>query len=371
MIREGGEELVGGGGDHSTGTRPEPDPLTRTPLPAFGKGLRMARKPLYPLRFEPIFTTNLWGGRRLPAFLNRAVPHEDPVGEAWVLSDVDGSPSRVAEGPLAGRTLRELIAEDAGRIVGAAKAPQGRFPLLLKFLDARQELSVQVHPNDAQAALLGPGKFGKTEAWVVLEACPETSRLYAGFAEGVTAADFRAALESKTTPNTLHSFTPRPGDCVFLEAGTVHAIGQNLMLFEVQQTSDITYRLYDWDRIDAKTGKPRQLHVDAGLACADFRRGPCAPVGPAVEVRDGVRREGLVSCAYFTLERLTARVPFRIGAADKCRAVVCVKGSGELESRGGRFAFRAGDVFLLPAEVGECIALPGEEVTLMECGLPE
>lgn len=363
MGRNGNAELIGGARDH--------DIVTQTPLPAMGTGKAMARTPLYPLRFEPIFTTNLWGGRRLPAFLNRAVERDDPIGEAWVLSDVDGSHSRVADGPLAGTTLRELMAADAKRLVGAAKTPQGRFPLLLKFLDARQELSVQVHPNDEQAARLGPGQFGKTEAWVVLDACPETSRLYAGFAPSVTANDFRAALASKTTPQTLHSFTPKPGDCVLLEAGTVHAIGQNLLLFEVQQTSDITYRLYDWDRIDAKTKQPRQLHIDDGLACADFGRGPCHPVGPAVEVRGGVRREGLVSCAHFTLERLTAKVPFRIGSAGRCRAVVCVKGGGELESRGARFAFRTGDVFLLTAEVGECVVLPAEEVTLLECGLPE
>lgn len=331
----------------------------------------MARAPLYPLRFEPIFKTALWGGRRLPTYLNRPAPHADPIGEAWILSDVDGSPSRVLDGPLAGMTLRELLARGPERVVGRAKAPQGRFPLLLKFLDARQELSVQVHPNDAQAAKLGPGKFGKTEAWVVLDTDPATSKLYAGFAEGVTANDFRLALAAKTAPKTLHSFRPKVGDCVFLDAGTVHAIGANLLLFEVQQTSDITYRLYDWDRIDAKTKQPRQLHVEDGLACADFRRGPCHPIGPAVAVSEGVRREGLVACPYFTLERLTASVPFRVGAPNRCRAVVCVGGSGELESRGKRFAFGTGDVLLLPAEVGECISLPAGEVTLLECGLPE
>jgi mannose-6-phosphate isomerase len=330
----------------------------------------MARLPLYPLRFEPIFKTNLWGGRRLPAYLNRAVDHDDPVGEAWVLSDVDSSPSRVADGPLAGVTLRELLAEDASRVVGAAKAPQGRFPLLLKFIDARQELSVQVHPNDEQAAKLGTGQFGKTEAWVILESDPATSRIYAGFAEGITAPDFRAALAAKTTPRTLHSFTPTAGECVFLEAGTVHAIGANVFLFEVQQTSDITYRLYDWDRVDARTNRPRQLHVDEGLACADFRRGPCHPVQPAVAVSEDVRREGLVGCDYFSLDRLTSSRPFRVGAANACRAVVCVKGSGELESAGKRSPFRTGDVFLLPAEVGACVALPAGEVTFLECGLP-
>lgn len=331
----------------------------------------MARAPLYPLRFEPIFKTALWGGRRLPGYLDRPAPHADPIGEAWILSDVDGSPSRVLDGPLAGLTLRELLARNPERVVGAAKAPQGRFPLLLKFLDARQELSVQVHPNDAQAAKLGPGQFGKTEAWVVLDACPDTSKLYAGFAQGVTANDFRAALAAKTTPKTLHSFRPKVGDCVFLDAGTVHAIGSNLLLFEVQQTSDITYRLYDWDRVDAKTQQPRQLHVEDGLACADFRRGPCHPVRATATARDGVRREGLVACPYFTLDRLTASAPFRVGATDRCRAVVCVGGAGELESRGKAFAFRTGDVFLLPAEVGACVARPDGEVTLLECGLPE
>jgi mannose-6-phosphate isomerase len=370
MDGDGKTEFAGGGSDRSATARYDPDPLTQTPLPASDKVLRMARPPLYPLRFDPLFTTNLWGGRRLPGFLNRAVPHDEPIGEAWVLSDVEGRASRIADGPLAGVTLRELMATESGRVLGSAAAPQGRFPLLLKFLDARQELSVQVHPDDARAARLGPGQSGKTEAWVVLEADPATSRLYAGFVEGVTAADFRAALTAKTTPRTLHSFVPAPGDCVFLEAGTVHAIGANLLMFEVQQTSDITYRLYDWDRVDAKTGRPRQLHIDEGLACADFGRGRCPPVAPAVAVRDGVRREGLVACNYFTLDRFTARVPFRVGAADRCRAVVCVAGSGELESRGARLPFRTGDVFLLPAEVGECLALPAEEVALLECGLP-
>src|SRR3954471_9486416 len=165
---------------------------------------------LYPLRFEPIFKHNLWGGRRLPAFLNRPAPQDDAIGEAWVLSDVDGSPSRVANGPLEGSTLRSLLASDPERLVGRAAAPQGKFPLLLKFIDARQELSVQVHPNDEQAAAKYPGGNGKTEAWVVLDANPATSRIYAGFRPGVTAGDFRAALAARTTPHTLHSFTPKP-----------------------------------------------------------------------------------------------------------------------------------------------------------------
>jgi mannose-6-phosphate isomerase len=330
----------------------------------------MSRPALYPLRFEPIFKSMLWGGRRLPGLLNRPHPWDGPVGEAWVLSDVDGHPSRVADGPLAGTTLRELLAADAARVLGPARLVNGRFPLLLKFIDARQELSVQVHPNDEQAARKYVGGNGKTEAWVVLDAHPETSRIYAGFRHGMTAADFRAALAAKTTPKTLHSFTPKAGDCVFLEAGTVHAIGADVLLFEVQQTCDVTYRLYDWDRVDAKTGRPRDLHVDDGLACSDFGRGPCHPVGPRVEEWKGGRREELIACAYFTLERHVAVLPFRVGAAGRCKAVVCVGGRGELESKGVRYPISAGDVVLLPAEVGECTCLPGGEITLLECGLP-
>jgi mannose-6-phosphate isomerase len=330
----------------------------------------MTRPALYPLRFEPIFKSMLWGGRRLPAFLNRPHPADEPVGEAWVLSDVDGSPSRVADGLLAGATLRELLAIHPEGVLGPAGPANGRFPLLLKFIDARQELSVQVHPNDAQAAAKCPGSSGKTEAWVVLDADPHTSKIYAGFAPGVTAADFRAALESRTTPRTLHSFTPRPGDCVFLEAGTVHAIGADILLFEVQQTCDTTYRLYDWDRVDAKTGRPRQLHIDDGLACADFARGPCHPVRPVAEDHPHGRRERLVSCPYFHLGRHTGGRRFKVGAAGECRAVVCVGGRGELESNGKRYPIATGDVVLLPATVGECACVPTGEITLLECGLP-
>lgn len=330
----------------------------------------MSRPPLYPLQFEPIFKSMLWGGRRLPGLLNRPHPADELVGEAWVLSDVDGSTSRVAAGPLAGTTLRDLLAADPRRVLGTAPPANGRFPLLLKFIDARQELSVQVHPNDEQAGRTHPGGCGKTEAWVVLDADPATSRLYAGFRPGVTAGDFRAALAARATPDTLHSFTPEPGDCLFLEAGTVHAIGANVLLFEVQQTSDITYRLYDWDRVDAKTGQARDLHVDAGLACADFARGPCSAVRPTVWERDGVARGGLVACPHFSLDRHIGPVPFPVGAAGQCRAVVCVGGCGDLESNGTHYPIATGDVFLLPAEVGACVCKPVGEITLLECGLP-
>ncbi|MBX9583471.1 MAG: class I mannose-6-phosphate isomerase [Gemmataceae bacterium] len=326
---------------------------------------------LYPLRFEPVFKGMLWGGGRLPALLGRPHPPGDPVGEAWVLSDVDGSPTRVADGDFEGATLRELIADDPAAILGPAEPADGRFPLLLKFIDARLPLSVQVHPNDDQAAAKTPGAAGKTEAWVVLEANPDTSRIYAGFKPGVTAADFRAALATGTTPGTLHSFTPRPGDCVFLEAGTVHAIGADILLFEVQQTSDTTYRLYDWGRVDAKTGKPRDLHVEDALTCADFGRGPCHPARPEVVDEAQWWREELVGCRYFRLTRHRATRPFPVGAAGHCRAVVCVGGRGSLGWHGIFWPLKAGDVILLPAAVGQAWCLAEDrDFRVLECGLP-
>jgi len=324
---------------------------------------------LYPLRFEPIFTANLWGGRRLPAFLRRTPPHDDPIGEAWILSDVDGRPSRIANGPLAGVTLRELLADRPERILGSAKPINGRFPLLLKFIDARQELSVQVHPNDDQAARAKPGAAGKTEAWVILESNPATSRIYAGFNPDTTADSFRAALADGTAPATLHHFVPRPGDCVFLPAGTVHAIGADVLLFEVQQTSDITYRLYDWDRVDAKTGLPRELHVEQGLAVSNFASGPCHAQAPIALDHPHAKLEQLVSCPYFTLRRWTSSKPFRVGSPGECRILVVLDADArtEIEWNDDVDILATGDVLLLPAELGEFSVVPAGSVTLLEC----
>ena len=321
--------------------------------------------PLYPLRFEPIFKSMLWGGRQLPEFLRRPTSGTDPIGEAWVLSDVDGNASRVANGPLAGRTLRDLLSTDLKRLLGKTRLTNGRFPLLLKFIDAKQELSVQVHPNDDQAHARVPGANGKTEAWVILEANPQTSRIYAGFRDGVGEQHFRSALQSKTTPTTLHSFTPKPGDCVFLPAGTVHAIGADILLFEVQQTSDITYRLYDWDRVDTKTGRSRDLHIDDGLTCSDFATGPRHPVEP--KFIKGSLRERLVNCSYFTLDRLNLDQPIQLGAPGEWRIIVVASGQGTIAGE----LIATGDVVLIPAELGVCEVVPSGVLTIFECGLPE
>ena len=323
---------------------------------------------LTPLRFAPIFKTALWGGTRLRTLFN-APPSDEPTGEAWVLSDHGDNPSVVADGPLAGTTLRELMQRMPERIFGRASLVHGRFPLLLKFLDVRQPLSVQVHPDDVKARELeGPEASGKTEAWYVVEADP-TARLYCGLQASVTSIQMRRAIQSDRLEHLLNAHRPERGDCYFIPAGTVHALGGGLLVFEVQQTSDITYRLYDWGRVDPKTGNARELHIEKGLACVNYSQGPCRPISLTEESHGRVRLAPLVECAYFTMGRWDATSPFRVGEEGQCRAIVGVEGRATFQHAGKEYGIGIGDVWLLPAEVGACEVTPQGPVVILECGL--
>ena len=316
----------------------------------------MSRIPLYPLYFEPIYQYRLWGGRRLADLLTAPLPGDGPIGEAWVLSDREDHASRVADGPLKGVTIRQLLEQSPEQMLGKSAARFQRFPLLLKFLDARDVLSVQVHPADGRTDLLPPGESGKTEAWVVLETGAK-SRIYAGLQPGTTADVLRRALAERTVADHLASFAPRPGDAVFIKAGTVHSLA-DVVVFEVQQNSDVTFRLYDWDRVDTKTGQRRALHVDQALACIDFSQGAIGPTTPVVESTTPVRRERLFDCEHFRLWRLRGETPFTVGMAGAPRVFVCIDGAGQLEHGADTHAVRKGDVLLLPAVVGACLFRP-------------
>ena len=329
----------------------------------------MSQTYLYPLRFEPIYQYRLWGGRRLADLLTAPLPGDGPIGEAWVLSDREDHPSRVANGPLKGRTIGELLDQSPGQMLGKLAQRFRRFPLLLKFLDAREMLSVQVHPSDAHRDLLPAGETGKTEAWVVLEAGTE-SRIYAGLNPGTTAEDLRQALGNGTVADHLACFTPKPGDGVFLPAGTVHTLGGGVVVFEVQQNSDVTFRLYDWGHVDANTGQPRALQVDQALACIDFAERAAGPVVPVVEATTPVERERLFQCGHFGLWRLSGQSPFTVGAADVPRVLVSIEGAGQIEHNGAIYAVGKGDVWLLPAVVGACAFRPRGAVNLLEIALP-
>jgi mannose-6-phosphate isomerase len=324
---------------------------------------------LYPLRFEPIYQYRLWGGRHLTNLLTAPLP-SGPIGEAWLLSDRDDHQSRVADGPLKGQSIGQLLHQFPKQIMGKLAGRFPRFPLLLKFLDVHEMLSVQVHPTKANTNLLPAGETPKTEAWVVLEAGKQ-SRIYAGLKPDTTEADLQRALTNGTVADHLACLIPKPGDAIFLRAGTVHSLGGDLVVFEIQQNSDVTFRLYDWDHVDPKTGKPRALQVDKAMAGIDFAEGPVSRVMPDVETTTPVEHERLFHCEHFWLWRLRGQSPFTVGKADLPRVLVCIEGEGQVEHGDATFAVGKGDVFLLPAAIGTCVFRPRVAVNLLEIAIPD
>jgi mannose-6-phosphate isomerase len=329
----------------------------------------MNQLPLYPLRFEPIYQYRLWGGRRLANLLSAPLPGGGPIGEAWLLSDRDDHPSLVADGPLKGRTIAQLLKQSPEQLLGKLAGQFRRFPLLLKFLDVCKPLSVQVHPSDARVELLPPGETGKTEAWVVLEADVE-SRIYAGLKPGTTADNLRGAIVNGKVEDHLAYFTPKTGDSILVRAGTVHSL-RDVVVFEVQENSDVTFRLYDWHHVDAKTGQRRALQVDQAMACIDFAQRAIGPVVPMVDEVKPVLRERLFDCEHFEMWRFCAESPFGVGAERTPRVLVCLAGNGQVEHDGANYAIGKGDVLLLPAVVGACLCRPRGSISLLEISLPE
>ncbi len=301
--------------------------------------------------------------------LTAPLPGTGPIGEAWLLSDRDEHQSRIADGPLKGKTIRQLMEQSSEKLLGTMAGRFQRFPLLLKFLDASYTLSVQVHPSDRQKTYLPLGEGGKTEAWVVLEAGPK-SRIYAGLKPFTTPADMWRAIANGTVVDRLSSFAPKLGDGVFIQAGTVHSLS-DLVVFEVQENSDVTFRLYDWDHVDAKTGKHRALQIDQAMACIDFAQGEVSPVEPVVEEENSVLRERLFHCEHFVLWRFSGYSSFMVGAVGTPRVIVCIAGEGHLEHNGANYAFSKGDTLILPAEMGACFCRVRGFVRMLEISLPE
>ena len=222
---------------------------------------------LYPLIFQPIFKERVWGGRELERLYGKKLPPGAVIGESWEISDRPGDASVIANGPLAGKDLRWLMEHHAPEILGGAKpAADGRFPLLCKILDARDKLSLQVHPPANKAAELGGEP--KTEMWYIADAAPD-ARFYVGLKRGVTRAEFEKKISDGSVADCFHRVPVRAGDTMFLPSGRVHAIGDGLVIFEIQQNSDTTYRVFDWNRVGLD-GKPRELHVAQSLASIDF-----------------------------------------------------------------------------------------------------
>jgi mannose-6-phosphate isomerase len=324
---------------------------------------------LYPLKFEPQYQYRTWGGRRLETLLGATLPGQGPIGEAWLLSDRTEHASIVANGRLKGRTLTQLWSRWPEELLGARVRRTEHFPLLLKFLDVRGVLSVQVHPSDQQTAYLPAGDSGKTEAWVVLNSTAR-SRIYAGLTPGATPAILRQALASGSVADHLESFAPPTGDAVLVPAGVVHSL-RDVMVFEVQENSDVTFRLYDWNQVDAVTHEKRPLQIEAALACIDFSQGAIAATIPEIMTTVPLVRERLIECDHFTLWRMRSTSAFTVGVAGAPRVLVCVAGWGSVRHDGIDYPLQTGEVLLLPANVGECVCTPADSMTLLDIALPD
>jgi len=304
------------------------------------------------LTFKETYFERIWGGRRLHDTLARTVPPDKVIGEAWLIADHDECQSVVDSGPWAGRTLGELMAECPEYLLGplVKPTPRGQFPLLLKLIDSGEALSVQVHPDDETARRLNEPDVGKTEMWYVLEADPG-AELISGLVPGTTRESFAAAVAEGRVEQCMARCPAQPGTSVFVSAGTVHAIGGGILLAEIQQNSNITYRVHDWNRVDA-CGKPRQLHLDKAMEAIEF--GPVEPEPAQRQVSGDNNHRILSACPYFVTEVveitrswewLKGREHFHILVALDAGMTVLAGDSYVRLARGG--------AVLVPGQVGE------------------
>ena len=327
----------------------------------------MSQPPLYPLRFEPIYQYRLWGGRRLANLLTAPLPGDGPIGEAWVLSDREDHPSRVADGPLKGQTIGQVLEQFPEQLMGKFAGRFRRFPLLLKFLDVREMLSVQVHPgvNSGDAAT------AKTEAWVVLEAGTK-SRIYAGLKAGTTEEDLRHALRDGTVADRHRMLPSKAGRCRFPARwnGSLAGRRRRGVRGSAEQRRDVSPV-----RLEPCRSEDRPAASAPGGSGAGLHRfwTVCGRFGNARggRRRSPVRRERLFHCDYFWLSRVRGESPFMVGAAGVPRVLVCIDGQGQLNHGGATYEIGKGDVLLLPAVLGACTFQPRGPVNVLEIEIPE
>jgi len=301
---------------------------------------------LYPLTFHPIFRERVWGGRSLARLYCKPLPFRIPIGESWEISDRPGDVSVVAGGPLAGKDLRWLMENHGAELLGAAQPQKGRFPLLIKILDAAEKLSLQVHPPPAKAAALGGEP--KSEMWYIADAAPG-AELHVGLRHGVTRADFERKIRDGTVADCLHCLAVRAGDAIFLPSGRVHAIGGGNVIFEVQQNSDTTYRVFDWNR-PGLDGKPRELHVAQSLASINFTDfEPELIQSQPKDMRGGTVRP-LVNDPLFAVEFVSMRSSQSVSwDVQACTMFGVAEGQVTVTAVGHSIELRAGGFCMVPA----------------------
>ena len=317
---------------------------------------------LYPLTFRPVFKERVWGGREIERLYGKTLPPGAPIGESWEISDRPGDAGVVTNGPLAGKDLRWLMENHAAELLGGAKPATGnRFPLLCKILDAREKLSLQVHPPASKAAALGGEP--KTEMWFVADAAP-AAELYVGLKRGVTRAEFERKIRDGSVAECFHRLPVKTGDAMFLPSGRVHAIGAGLVLFEIQQNSDTTYRVFDWNRAGLD-GQPRKLHVAESLASIDFN--DFEP--PLVQGRFAggeVKTRPLVNDPLFNVEVLEMKTGAGLSLkTQKLQIVAVVHGRFQVKGDSVSVDLAAGQFCLFPASLEQTKISAQSEATLL------
>lgn len=302
------------------------------------------KKTLYPLIFEPILKDRIWGGTKLNSLLNKNIPNST-TGESWEISSVDDNVSVVKDGSFQGQKLTDLIKQYPVEILGEKVYRQfgEQFPLLFKFLDASDDLSIQLHPND-ELAKKRHNSFGKTEMWYIMQA-DKDARLIVGFKEDSSREEYLEHLTNKTLVSILNEISVQKGDVFYLETGTVHAIGAGTLIAEIQQTSDITYRLYDFDRKDAN-GNLRELHIDLALDAINYKKSKAQKI-----YQKNVNQSNMaVDCPYFTTSVLPLQGKIeKVNIGDSFVVYMCTEGSFSVVCNQEEFTFTIGDTVLLPA----------------------
>ena len=316
---------------------------------------------LYPLKFHPILKEKIWGGRKLDLLLNKN-DKKPNIGESWEISDVHEQSSIVSNGHLKGTTLKKLLSTYQNKLIGNSNFNLfgDTFPLLIKFIDAKEDLSIQLHPNDELAAKRHDS-FGKTEMWYVMQA-DDDAKLIVGFNQKLTPEVYLKHLEDKTLTDILNIDKVAPGDTYFIEVGRVHAIGAGVMLAEIQQTSDITYRVYDWDRTDVN-GHLRELHNDLAIDAIDFDMKDDFRVSYSKHANES---NEMVTCPYFKTNFLQlSKTIQKLNTFDSFIIYICLEGQAQFESNNFSEVIEKGETILIPAILKEFV-INSNNVKLLE-----
>lgn len=324
---------------------------------------------LYPIRFIPVLKETLWGGSALRDRFGKEARPDTAVGESWEINGMSGESSVAANGFLKGNSLEEIIEVYMGDLVGDAVYEKfgTEFPLLIKFIDARATLSIQVHPDD-KLSTERHHAWGKTEMWYIIDNKPDAI-IYTGFRRKITKEEYLHFLEGKNLESIINATPVRPGDSFFIPAGMVHAIGAGVLLTEIQQTSDVTYRIYDWDRVDA-SGKPREMHTVLALDAINFDFDQTGLVRAEPEVNRPVE---LASCRYFhtSLMHIDRPVIKDYSLTDSFIIYICTRSMVVIECLGHHEEIKEGETILIPASADSVALIPRGRATLLEVYIPK